>query len=72
MRHITRQGFSSVSRMQFPSLSECLINPKFLHFKRLHILTSEEIPDIFHLPIFTDEERLVHIFSTEVEFEVVN
>lgn len=45
---------------------------KTLHLGRLHILTSEEIQNIFHLPIFTDEERSLHFSLTEAEFEVLH
>ena len=45
---------------------------KTSHFGRLHILTSEEIQYMFYLPIFSDEERLLHFSLTEVEFKVLH
>ena len=42
------------------------------HVGRLHILTSEEIQNIFHLPTFNDEERLLHFSLTEAEFEILH
>ncbi len=41
------------------------------HLGRLHILTSEEIQNIFHLPDFSDVERLLHFSLSETEFEVL-
>ncbi len=45
---------------------------KTSHFGRLHILTAEEIQNMFYLPNFTDEERLPHFSLTEAEFEILN
>jgi hypothetical protein len=39
---------------------------------RLHILTNEELQNIYRLPTFNDEERLLHFSLTESEFEVLN
>ena len=45
---------------------------KTSHFGRLHILTAEEIQNMFYLPNFTDEERLLHFSLTEAEFEILH
>lgn len=45
---------------------------KTSHLGRLHILTEDEIQAIFHLPDFTDEERLSYFSLTQTEFEVLN
>ncbi len=42
---------------------------KIFHHSRLHILTEDEIQDIFHLPNFTEEERLLCFSLTQTEFE---
>ena len=42
------------------------------HLGRLHILTTEEIQTIFHLPYFTDEARSLHFSLTAAEFEILN
>lgn len=41
------------------------------HLGRLHILTSEEIQNIFQMPDFNDAERLLHFSLSETEFEVL-
>jgi TnpA family transposase len=45
--------------------------PKSAHLSRLHILTAEEIQNLFELPEFTDEERLLYFSLTETEIELV-
>ena len=47
-------------------------NPKTFHHSRLHILTEDEIQDIFNLPNFTDEERLLYFALTDTELRVIN
>jgi len=42
------------------------------HLGRLHILTNDEIQDIFNLPNFTDEERLLYFALTKIELGVLN
>ena len=46
--------------------------PKNSHLSRLHILTAEEIHNLFELPAFTDEERLLYFSLTQSEFELLN
>jgi hypothetical protein len=46
--------------------------PTTSHLGRLHILTNDEIQDIFNLPNFTDEERLLYFALTEIELGVLN
>lgn len=45
--------------------------PKPSYFGRLHILTAEEIQNLFELPDFTDEERLLYFSLSETEFELL-
>ena len=45
---------------------------KTSHFGRLHILTAEEIQNMFYLPHFNDEERSLHFSLTEAEFKVLH
>jgi hypothetical protein len=45
---------------------------KTSHLGRLHILTEDEIQDIFNLPNFTDEEKLLYFALTETELSVLN
>lgn len=44
---------------------------KSAHHGRLHILTNDEIQNIFYLPTFTDEERLSYFSLTQAEFEIL-
>ena len=46
--------------------------PKNSHLSRLHILTAEEIHNLFELPAFTDEERLLYFSLTQSEFELLD
>ena len=41
------------------------------HLSRLNILTKDEIQNIFYLPNFSDEERLLYFSLTNTEFEIV-
>lgn len=43
---------------------------KSAHLSRLHILTAEEVQNLFELPEFTDEERLLYFSLSETEFEL--
>ena len=45
---------------------------KTSYLGRLHILTSEEIQNIFYLPNFNDEERFLHFSLTEAESKILN
>jgi hypothetical protein len=45
--------------------------PKRPHLVRLHILTTEEIENLFELPDFTDEERFLYFSLSETEFELL-
>ena len=45
---------------------------KTSHRGRLHILTTEEIQNIFRLPNFNDEERLLHFSLTQTESEILD
>jgi hypothetical protein len=56
----------------FPSQIIKLNKTKTSHLGRLHILTEDEIQAIFHLPDFSDEERLSHFSLTQTEFEFLN
>lgn len=48
------------------------VKSKNHHHGRLHILTRDEIQDIFNLPNFTDEERLLYFALTETELIILN
>ncbi len=48
------------------------VKSKNSHHGRLHILTRDEIQDIFNLPNFTDEERLLYFALTETELIILN
>src|SRR5690606_20502403 len=45
---------------------------KSAHHGRLHILTNDEIQNIFYLPNFTDEERFSYFSLTQAEFEILD
>jgi hypothetical protein len=45
---------------------------KSAHHGRLHILTNDEIQNIFYLPTFTDEERFSYFSLTQSEFEILD
>ena len=45
---------------------------KTSYLGRLHILTSEEIQNIFQLPDFSDAERLLHFSLSETLLSVEN
>lgn len=45
---------------------------KTSYLGRLHILTSEEIQNMFYLPHLNDEEQLLHFSLTEAEFAVLH
>ena len=45
--------------------------PKPSHLGRLHILTQEELQDLYELPNFTDQERHLYFSLTKNEFELL-